>query len=659
MNTFTEIAQRTRGIARFEVDHPPEQHRDDQVELLAGVAEVDITPPPGLPKAGYSANANDGRGFRSRLRARVFHLRRGTESIAIVQCDLLGGSSVVQHLVADRIADSTDVPLRGLMIGATHTHAGPGQFLGTAFYNRFASNRAGFDPDWTGFLVDQISAGVESAVANRAPAVVGTGSIDVWGLTRNRSLVPHVSNETVLDSRSEPQRAYVNINPDLHMIRIDRLHDDRSTSPLGAAMVFSVHGTGISMKSHDYNADLWAYVVDECVYRIDRKTGVRPIVGAMEGTHADVAPALRPSMAGHTEAERVGRAIGNRAAELFGRLGDSLTSEVALGAKFREIDVEREHDSGVVQIPRRPAVGAALVAGAHENLTPVISKIPPFRPGLANPFSGADSDHGAKWVLGSKWLQPAILPLDQFPRFIPQQILQIGDVCVVGLPFEITVEAGRRLAQAVGEACGADERNIWVTSVANEYFGYVTTAEEYQHQYYEGGHTLFGPRQLAFLASKIRELAGESDEEAALRASQNYARSWVLAMRRFIAAPSAQRPRRLATATPVFIAATATDDPCWEMSYRDSPVGDLIWHEPLIAVEQSIDGGDTWEPVVRRGVALTDASVDIEVLHTGDDAIGSTYVVRWHRPDFGQNLCHRFVLVANGGQSLWEGPAFS
>jgi hypothetical protein len=38
--------------------------------LLAGAAEVDITPPPGIPKAGYSRNAHTGSGFRTRLRAR-------------------------------------------------------------------------------------------------------------------------------------------------------------------------------------------------------------------------------------------------------------------------------------------------------------------------------------------------------------------------------------------------------------------------------------------------------------------------------------------------------------------------------------------------------------------------------------------------------------
>ena len=42
----------------------------------------------------------------------------------------------------------------GLFIGATHTHAGPGQFLGTDFYNRFASNRSGFDPAYAEFVFE-------------------------------------------------------------------------------------------------------------------------------------------------------------------------------------------------------------------------------------------------------------------------------------------------------------------------------------------------------------------------------------------------------------------------------------------------------------------------------------------------------------------------
>ena len=167
LSPFVEL---DRGRARFGVTHAPPRELDQVSSLLAGAVETDITPPPGMPKAGYSANAHDGAGFRTRLRARVLHLRAGGSSIAWVACDLLGGSQVVQHLVAQAIADRTDIPLAGLMIGATHTHAGPGQFLGSDFYNRFASNRSGFDPAWTQFLVERISAAVVEAHDTRRPA---------------------------------------------------------------------------------------------------------------------------------------------------------------------------------------------------------------------------------------------------------------------------------------------------------------------------------------------------------------------------------------------------------------------------------------------------------------------------------------------------------
>ena len=187
-----------------------------------------------MPKAGYSANAHDGHGFRTRIRARVTHLRAGRASIALVQLDLLAGSSVLQHLVADAIAERTDIPLAGVWMGATHTHAGPGQFLGTDFYNHHASNRAGFDPAYTDFLVRQIASAVIEAHDTRAPAMVAVGSTEVWGLTRNRSHDPHTQNRTVTDKRLDPQRKWVAVNPDLHLLRVDRLVDG-GTEPLAAA----------------------------------------------------------------------------------------------------------------------------------------------------------------------------------------------------------------------------------------------------------------------------------------------------------------------------------------------------------------------------------------------------------------------------------------
>jgi neutral ceramidase len=636
--------------------------------LLAGAAEVDITPPPGLPKAGYSRNAHTGTGFRTRLRARVLHLRSGTGSVALVQTDLLGGSAVVHRLVARAIAGTTDVPAAGLYVGATHTHGGPGQFLGTDFYNRFASNRPGFDAAWTQFLASRMAAAVRAAVATRGPARLAAGTTEVWGLTRNRSLDSYVRNAGLTDRRAGRQRAYLAVDPRLHLLRVDAEAADGGTTPLAALMTFAVHGTGVPVRSEVYNADLWAYVTGELAARVERSHGGRPVVGAVEGPHADVAPALHPGQAGHLEAERVGRGIGARAADLYGELDGRLADRVELACGWRDVDLDRGRTAGGVTLPRRPAVGAALVAGAYENETPVIHRIPPFRPG--SPRRRARGPQGAKHVLGGPF-QRLVLPLRAFPRVVPVQVVRVGPVALVGLPFELTVETGRRIEAAVGAATrGHGVDRVVVTSVANEYAGYCTTAEEYGKQRYEGGHTLYGPGTEAFVAAHAARLAGDTVRDG-LVSDLAADRRFQLAHRRYLARPEGPDGRNAARAIAGlagFTDATATTDAVWRLDWWDVAPGRLAWHEPLVRVEMQ-DGSDgRWLPAVAHGRPVDDGGCDIEVVHLGqsrrhrqegsgehgggDHGGGERhrYAVRWWSPGFRAGRRHRFVLVANAGR---------
>jgi neutral ceramidase len=653
--------------ARFTVRPTAPRERAFVPGLLAGAEDVDVTPPPGLPKAGYSRNARTGAGFRSRIRARVLHLRAGRSSVAVVACDLLGGSAVVQHLVAETIAARTDVPLAGLLIGATHTHGGPGQFLGTDFYNRFASNLPGFDPAWTAFLVEQISAGVIRAVENRRPAVAAYGRAEVWGLTRNRSLAAHVRNSAAKaggrrDTRIEPQRAYAGVNPALDLIRVDAVAGEGGCEPLAALATFSVHGTGIPHASSLYNADLWAYVVTETADRIERTCGRRPVVAALQGTHGDVAPAIRPGRAGYVEAARVGREIGARAAELHHRLEGRLAADFPLGCGLREVDLTARPSVRGITLPRHPAVGAALVAGAFENETPVVAAIPPFRAGHPKRWR-ARGPQGAKWVVGGRRGQSLLLPLRGFPRVLPIQILMIGPATLVGLPCEITAESGRRIAAAVAaelpvggspleDAAAGDHsiiHSVIVTSVANEYSGYCTTPEEYSRQNYEGGHTLYGPLTQPFLAGCAADLAAD----VMLRGTVSDViaeRRFDLAIRRYLPSRGGGPCARRIAGPARFTDMTPDADACWELSWEDVAPGDLEWHRRLVRVDVSTpDGG--WEQVRRAQAPVDDRRPDLEVVHLGEFAgRRHRYAARWWNPAFRGGRPHRFVLTSNGGQ---------
>ncbi|MCW2783699.1 MAG: hypothetical protein JWP74_216 [Marmoricola sp.] len=627
---------------RLSFEEIPEPGLPDVERLLAGAAEVDITPPPGMPKAGHSKNAQDGIGFRTRLKARVVHLRAGRSSVVLVALDLLAGSALVQRELAKALRH-TDVPVSGVFLAATHTHAGPGQYSGSAFYNDWASNRPGFDPGYTRFLVDQLAVAANQAIGNRGPARAALGMTEVWGLTRNRSLGAFVRNDDLEDRRTEDQRKYAAVDPRLHLLRVDD-----AAGPLAAFSWFSIHGTGISHHDSSYNADVWAYLNGELSDRIRARTGVPAVCGAVVASHGDMTPAVRPGMLVFPEAERVGRGIGAAAAELHQSLAGSLSDRFVVDATLHEVVIADAAEVDGVSLAA-PRIGWAKTAGAAENTTPVLHLIPPFKAGHPRRPRGP---HGEKRIAGTRLGHRRLVGRDEdFPEVLPLHLLRLGDAAVIGLPFETTVEAGRRIGAAVeGSALGV--RTAFVSSLVDDHCDYLTTPEEYSAQYYEGASTLFGPGQQAWVAGLAHAVA--EDLAQGIRATP-VARSFDFGVRRYLAEPTGEitdrRPGHVS-----FVEATVTEDAFWSMSWTDVAPGDLLWHQPLVRVEHETPTG--WAPASYDGRAVDDQGWRIGIQYAGVEAARHLYVARWYAPPLGRPGRHRFVLVANGTQPEVAGPAF-
>jgi neutral ceramidase len=93
------------------------------------------------------------------------------------------------------------------------------------------------------------------------------------------------------------------------------------------------------------------------------------------------------------------------------------------------------------------------------------------------------------------------------PQVLPVQFVEIGDLVLVSIPFEITTTAGRRLKKGIEELYAQEgKREVILCPYANSYSGYITTFEEYQEQMYEGGHTVFGQYGLAALQTTFKRL---------------------------------------------------------------------------------------------------------------------------------------------------------
>ncbi len=90
---------------------------------------------------------------------------------------------------------------------------------------------------------------------------------------------------------------------------------------------------------------------------------------------------------------------------------------------------------------------------------------------------------------------------------LPFQVFALGNLALVGLPWEITTTSARRLREVVSnELRGSGIDHVVVASMTNDFVQYLATREEYATQNYEGASTHFGPWTLAAVEQELRKL---------------------------------------------------------------------------------------------------------------------------------------------------------
>ncbi len=636
---------------------PPERN----TTLLAGVGKADITPRPGLPTTGYSLNGNSGMGFRTRLYARVIYLKApDRKPVALVQCDLLSGSELVHRMLAERVAQATGLDAGGIVMSGTHTHSGPGNLLGSNFYVMHAGNAGGLDPKFLEFATGRIARAIVDAYNDRRPAKIATGSAEVYGFTRNRNISAYRANGTAEPARANDIRKAV--NPEMFMVRVDRL--DGTTGayvPAAAFTSFSIHGTAVPARNTLYNADVFAYVERELEWEMARKHGATRFVHAVvNGTHADNSPDCSGKCQGYRDSRRLGLGLGRKAIELFDTLDGDLRADVEVRAAFREIDYYRAGAIDGIAICDPPRVGNTLLAGVQDvGSTPLFGWLPFFREGSRRwLFTGGCQ--GNKRI--AAWpFQSLILPRDEFPHVIAYQAVQLGDAVLLPLPYEVTMESGRRIVEACRKSAregglGADTRFV-VVSVSNGYTGYCTTPEEYGVQRYEGGHTLYGPNTNPFVAAQAARLVGDLARTGEIREMANR-QDFDLTGTTFYRDYDAPSGKRTAIAEPSPCRAEGGEE-CWSFTWADVPPPLIDFDRRLVSIEYSEDGTN-WLPLEERGVRVDDDGYDLSVAFTGDvaDAGLGVYEARWYNPESREGRRHRFRIEPRQGQEAFFSTAF-
>ena len=344
----------------------------------AGVSEVDITPPPGLPLFGYSWDAaKHAKGYWTRLKARAIVFEVGQEKqekrlgkrLALVQVDLGAVSGLLHHEVAKRLADFGFSPAN-IMLAASHTHGAPGGYFGSEFYNNFGSGTWGFYPQLVEWLASRISQSIKNACLDLAPAGIAVGDTMVEGLSRNRSLQAWIMNF----SGNLTDLPYPGIIPRVYVLRVDHLgkENPEQTTPIAAFVVAPVHATSLGKKNKLYHGDLHGAASLYLSAFIKHHGKIkRPFVAAVAaGPQGDVSPNWKVQTSNETK--RLGHLLAKHAFRVFNTLDDKL-QPVDLKYAYQEVRMSGAEVNGI-RLCKRPMLGVSALAGAEDGRSRLYGK---------------------------------------------------------------------------------------------------------------------------------------------------------------------------------------------------------------------------------------------------------------------------------------------
>jgi len=137
--------------------------------LQAGFARVGITPPLGIPMAGYFDPQNRlAKNVKDLLEINALAVSDGERTAILFSADLIRMNKDISKLIRSRVSAVTGVPCEALLIACTHTHTGPE--VGSAGFTGECKEKL---DRYLEFLTDRFCDAAVLALADRKNALMG------------------------------------------------------------------------------------------------------------------------------------------------------------------------------------------------------------------------------------------------------------------------------------------------------------------------------------------------------------------------------------------------------------------------------------------------------------------------------------------------------
>ncbi|TMP38427.1 alkaline ceramidase [Pseudoalteromonas rubra] len=511
-------------------------------DWIVGSGIYDITGPAAdRGMVGYGDVGQTTKGIHTRLWSRAFVIGKpnSNQLVTFVSADLQSITQGVHQGVLKKIAsDPIIAPFfnqNNVMLSATHVHVGPGGYDHNIMLNMSA---LGYDEDNYNTIVNGIYLSIRNAYLSRGLGSIHINQGQLSGAAVNRNLTAYNQNPDADEYDTQ-------VNETMTLLKLVKSNGQE----IGMINWFGVHNVSSNQSQRLITGDNKGVAAQ----LFEKQKGANwPLSGQFVAAFAnseegDVSPNVcgpENGCAGSNEANVTLSANKqyNKALSLYNNATDTLSG--ALDVRFQYVKlpgltISGHYTGNGAQSLCEGAIGFSMTAGATYD----------GPSGQSGVFEGMTQDNeGTSWdrstvigavggafkfindfagllgfdknVLGSKthevcqYPKPTFLPTQLgagahlYTDTLPFQLFQIGNMALVGIPGEMTTMAARRLRSDLQTALAPRGiTTVVFAGLANAYGGYITTKEEYQIQYYEGAHTLFGQHSLAAYRQIFSELA--------------------------------------------------------------------------------------------------------------------------------------------------------
>ncbi|MFZ4659599.1 MAG: neutral/alkaline non-lysosomal ceramidase N-terminal domain-containing protein [Caldilineaceae bacterium] len=397
--------------------------------MLAGVAQIEITPSAGIALSGYIARRGPALGAHDPLYAKALVLDNGATQAALVTVDVLGLPRSVVANVRAAIAAQTGIPAANILIACSHTHAGPATMV--------LQGCGEVDPAYLQTLQERIVAVTTQAWANRRPARFGVGHGQVTAGVHNRRNPGAV------------------IDPDLAIVRVD----DTDGRPLAVLLNYACHPTCVTGENQLFSAEYCGYAAARIQQATDAITlfFTGAITLFFTGAIGDVGPSRR----GWDVLELIGDAVAEEALRVLPTI--AVTEWQTLTSVSRAVELPLQPLPTVADLAVFTAEQQRLLADAERMQQP-------YQPQIVAAM--------LNWTAAT--LTTVTAPAAPTTVTTEIQAIRAGDLCFVSAPGELFVELG------LAVKADAPTDHLFLCGFGNDNIGYIPTP----HAYPQGGYEI-------------------------------------------------------------------------------------------------------------------------------------------------------------------------